>query len=308
MPRIDEVQVTSLRNAASSFLGVVEDRQQQGGVAHVGIQTGFAKVDYWTGGLQPDCMWVVGARTSVGKTSWALDVALNVARTGKAVLFYSMEMRAEALAKRLLSRATGLSAARIERGLVSSSEMRELQQTLESFEGLRLGIIDRTLSSEMLCNHALGFREKHDVDLLIVDHAQALSDPAHMGETEKVGMISNRLRGLVRPDRMNCPLVLLAQLNRGSENRENHTPTLADLRNSGNLEQDAEVVLLLYRPYLYERMRGADPLDCEEAQIIVAKCRDGMTGSTVAQFYPSQTRWQQLAPEPVRPHPTGAYE
>lgn len=308
MPRIDDIPVTSLRQAADSFLGVVQDRFDLGGVTSVGLETGFAKVDYWTGGLQPDCMWVVGARTSVGKTSWALDVALHVARQQKTVLFYSMEMRAEALAKRLLSRATGLSAARIERGVLSRPELEEVYAASEQMRGLRFGIIDRTLNSERLSAHALQFAESHEVDLIIVDHAQALNDQAAFGETEKVGTISNRLRGLARPDQMNCPIVLLAQLNRGSENRENHTPTLADLRNSGNLEQDAEVVLLLYRPYLYERMRGAEPLECEEAQIIVAKCRDGMTGATSAQFWPKQTRWQQSAPEPTHPHPTGAYE
>lgn len=301
----DDVEITPLRAAAESFLGNVEERYEQGGVEYMGIPTGLHKIDYLTGGLQPDCMWVIGARTGVGKSSIALDIALHAAGNDYGVLFYSQEMRAEALAKRLISRVAGISSARIERGKLSEREMRDVRRAADRFENLKLGIIDRTLTSDALREHALGTRERFQVDLLVVDHAQALADSAAMGETEKVGQISNKMRQLARPDQMNCPVILLAQLNRGSEHRDDPTPKLSDLRNSGNLEQDAEVALLLHRPYLYERMKGADAKDVEAAQIIIAKNRDGSSGSTAAKFYPSQTRWEQGAPDEVRPRNVG---
>lgn len=294
-----DIQITRLGHAANRFLGLVEERQAIGGVEYFGVPTGFHKVDQFTGGMQSDELWIVGARSGVGKSAWMLDLALNAAREGERVILYSMEMRAEALAKRMLSRLTGISAMNIERGRVSSTQLAAIQQATEDMQSLPIGIVDRTLTSEQLTDHALQFSGK--VGVVIVDYVQALVDRNDKGETERVQRISNNLRALARPDMMDAPVVALAQLNRESEKREDHTPLISDLKSSGSLEQDAEVVILLHRPYHYERMKGAPPVEKEDAFIIVAKNRDGVSGKTSARFYPKETRWEQLRPDAVQP-------
>lgn len=295
-----DIQITRLGHAANRFLGLVEERQAIGGVDYFGIPTGFHKVDQFTGGMQSDELWIIGARSGIGKSALMLDLALNAAREGERVILYSMEMRAEALAKRMLSRMTGIPAMNIERGRVSSTQLATIQEATEDMQTLPIGIVDRTLTSEQLTEHALQYSGK--VGMVIVDYVQALVDRNNMGETERVQRISNNLRALARPDMMDAPVVALAQLNRESEKREDHTPLISDLKSSGSLEQDAEVVLLLHRPYYYERMQGSPPIEKEEAFIIVAKNRDGVSGKTTAAFYPKETRWEQTKPEAVRPH------
>lgn len=297
------VNLRTIGDIADNLLGVVEQRQQSGGVDLIGLSTGFYKIDEWTGGLQPDQMWIVGARTAVGKTAFALSMALNVARQNRGVLVYSLEMSGELLTNRLLARMTDLPAGRIYRGKLTSEELARVKVAAEELQDLKLAVIDSSLSSDQLHDHALRVADKSDIGLAVIDYAGILRDEGKFGETERIGRISNNVRSLARPDNLNCPVVLLAQLNRASENREDHTPQLSDLKSSGSLEQDAHVVILPYRPYLYELMHGADPLDVEDdALLIIAKNREGVTGATRASFIPRLMEWRQTAPVPVTPN------
>lgn len=298
----DHVAMRRIGTVAEAFLGVVEERKRRGGVEIVGTPTGFWRIDEWTGGLQPDQLWVVGARSGVGKTALALDVALNVARQGVGTLFYSLEMSGESLVKRLLARMTDIAGGRIERGKLTDDEYRRLRVASEELDDLRLAVVDVTLSSEQLVEHALRTSDRSPVGFVVIDYVSLLRDGNKFGETQRIGGISQTVRALARPDHLDAPVMLLAQLNRLSEHREDHTPHLSDLKDSGQLEQDASVVLMPYRPYVYERMKGAPPLDEEaDAMVIVAKNREGPTGGTRATFYPRHTRWSQNAPEAVEP-------
>lgn len=298
--------VRTIGDIAASFLGTVTARQEQGGVDLLGLATGFHRIDEWTGGLQPDQMWIVGARTAVGKTSIALDMALSVARQQRGVLFYSLEMSAELLVNRLIARMTDIAAGRIYRGKLTREELAKVKVATEELADFKLAVIDQTLTSDDLGEHAKRIADQSDVGLVVIDYAGILRDDSTFGETERMGRISNNIRALARPDQLNCAVLLLAQLNRASEHREDHTPQLSDLKSSGSLEQDAHVVLLPYRPYLYELMHGAEPKDCEDdAMIIIAKNREGITGATKALFYPRIMEWRQPAPQPVIPHAIG---
>lgn len=300
------VPVRTIDTVAQSFLGTVTERHKAGGVDLLGLATGYHKIDEWTGGLQPDQMWIVGARTAVGKTSLAMSIALNVARQDRGVLIYSLEMSAELLVNRLLSRMTDLSAGRIIRGKLTAEELAKVRVAATELTGLKLGIVDSSLSSPELAEHAKRVKENSDVGLVVIDYAGMLRDENAHGETERMARISNTCRNLARPDQLDCAVLLLAQLNRASENREDHTPQLSDLKSSGSLEQDAHVVILPYRPYLYELMHGAEPQLVEtDARLIIAKNREGVTGSTPAQFLPRLMEWRQDAPTPVTPLSVG---
>ena len=291
---------------ASSLFETVAERQAIGGVDLLGLSTGLDRIDEWTGGLQPDQLWIVGARTAVGKTALALSIGLTVARQDRGVIVYSLEMSAELLVNRLLSRMTDIAAGRIYRGKISTNELSRVKAAAEELSGLKLAVVDVTMSSDELSEHAKRVADQSDVGLVIVDYAGILRDDSGFGETERMSRISNNIRALARPDQLNCAVVLLAQLNRASEHREDHTPQLSDLKSSGSLEQDAHVVLLPYRPYLYELMHGAEPKEVEDdAMIIVAKNREGITGATRAQFYPRLMEWRQPAPVPVVPQSVG---
>lgn len=297
-------------DVASSFIETVQKRKDQGGVEFIGLPTGYAKVDEYLGGLQPDTMGIVAARSSVGKSAMALDVALHVAKQNKRVILYSLEMAADRLTNRLLSRMTHVPGGRIQRGQLSDDEMMKIRRAASEFKELPLVVSDSTYDSGTLSEHVYKLAERAaqkgpELGLVVVDYVALLRDEG-INENERLGYISSTLRSLARPDQLNVPLLVLAQLNREVEKRENHIPILSDLRSSGNLEQDAEWVIFLHRPHYYEMQQGAAPLVKEDnAKIIIAKNRDGATGMTSAAFYPLETRWEQLAPAPLLPNSLG---
>lgn len=302
---------------AWSFLSDVEERQKRGGIDVLGLPTGLDYVDDLTGGLQPDNMWVIGARTSVGKTALALGISLAAAAaSGDWVFFYSLEMRGEALVNRLVSGMTGIPSGRIKRGKLDQAEFERVRQAVASLDQLRVVVIDESMTSEALRDHALrsydSLLAKHPDDkigLIVVDNAHIMADRSALGSYQKMTEISNRIRNLARPNELDCPVLLLAQLNRQSEIREDHRPQLSDLKESGSLEQDAEVVIFPFRPYLYERLKGAELKEVEnDAEIIVAKNREGPVMTTRAKYYPKTMTWEQKRAEPVDPKPVSLVE
>lgn len=297
-------------DVAAKFVTDVGERKRLGGVETIGLPTGFWRLDDYLGGLQPDSLYLIGARTGMGKTSLALDIALNVARQNQRVLFYSLEMTAERLANRLLSRMTDIPGGKIVRGKLDDQEYRVVKQASTELADIPLAIADSTFGSEALMDHSETLAEKASVGdgpplgLIVIDYASLLRDPQKFGENERVGRISNNIRALARPDHLNIPIILLVQLNREADRRENHIPTLSDIRDSGSLEQDAHAVIFCYRPYYYELMQGAERLSEErDAALIVAKNREGPQGKTKATFHPSKTMWTQERPDGMDPEP-----
>ena len=297
-------------DVASSFYKDVETRKKRGGVDIIGTATGFYRLDEYLGGLQPDALYLVGGRPGMGKTALGLDIALNVAMQNKRVLVYSLEMTADRLTNRLLSRMTNIPSGRIVRGKLNNDELQQVKKASEELRDIPLAITDETFDSERLVEHATNLAERAakgggpDVGLLVIDYVSLLRDAQKFGENERVGRISNNLRALARPDNLNIPIVALVQLNREVDKRESHIPTLSDIRDSGSLEQDAHAVIFCYRPAYYDQMAGGESQAEErDAALIIAKNREGPQGKTKAIFRPTRTQWLQPKPEGMDPEP-----
>jgi replicative DNA helicase len=290
-----EKTLSNIGNVATSLLAKVTERYDVGGVNLIGVSTGLKTVDTMTGGMGADEMWIIGAGTGVGKSSLAMSMSLEVARANKGVIYYSLEMSAESLVNRLISTATGIDAGRIIRGKISQPELKQIHYAAEEIQDLSLFIVDSSMTSEDVVEHTQIVADSHgDIGLVTVDYAQLMSDPNTFGETERVGRISGNLRSIARPDMLNIPILVLSQLNRASQSREDRTPQLHDLKSASDLEQDAHVVLLLHRPYKDAMEHGAEPKDIEtDAKIIVAKSRNGPTGSTRSNFHTRTMTWSQ---------------
>lgn len=261
------------------------------------VPTGLRDLDEALGGMKPGQLIIVGGRASMGKTAFACSVALNAALAGKSVLVNSMEMRSEELAQRWLTTLTKNNARMLQRGEGNSTTYAEARMRLA---GLRLAVDDAAgLTVAQIANRARRHKRRHGLDLLLVDYiglVRPSPSSAKSPRWEQVTEISGALKRLARE--LEIPVVALAQINRAAEGSEDKRPTLATLRDSGSLEQDADAVMLLYRPEYYmrhppEQKPGGDPSKKMKAlndwhekkaevanicEIEIAKNRQGPTG------------------------------
>jgi replicative DNA helicase len=275
-----EAQAADLADEIDPAFGRFDERAKPGSRA-LGVLSGFRELDIKTAGFQPSQLAVVAARTSVGKTSFALAIARNVARTGLRVLFVSLEMSRADLVDKLLCSEAGIDSHRFRLG---TSGEEEIQQLIKSGETLRKPPItfDDLPNQTMLRIAATARRLKNrGLGLVIVDYLQ-LVQPEDRKEPryEQVGLICRRLKALAKE--LKVPVVALAQLNREVESRPNQQPRLADLRESGSIEQDADLVLLLH----------LTAPDGEIIEINVAKNRHGPRGQVSLVFKKDTMRFE----------------
>jgi replicative DNA helicase len=259
-----------------------------------GIGSGFADLDDLTDGMQPENLIVVAARPGQGKTSWAMNVADHVAtRGGAGVLFVSLEMNRVELGMRLLSARARVDGWRLKNpGALTHEDRLALGMASGALRGSRLFIDDTPMRTvTQIAANARRTKARHGLGLVVVDYIQLIDGQRQKGESrqEEVARISRRLKALARE--LKVPVIALAQLNRESEKRDDRKPRLSDLRESGAIEQDADIVLLLHRPEYY------DPNDRPgEADLIVAKNRNGATGTVKLVFLRHCTRFESMAP------------
>ena len=261
------------------------------------IETGFNDLDRLLGGLKRADLIIVGARPSVGKSSFALGIARNAALAQRAnVAFFSLEMSAQQLAVRLLAAESGVVGTRLRLGGQTELEERRIIRATGELAAAGIWFDDSpVLSVAELRSKVRRLNSGHGVDLVIVDYLQLMqSDAAIRGRenrVQEISYISRTLKGLARE--LNVPVIALAQLSRAIETRHPRTPLLSDLRDSGSIEQDADVVVFLSREALYttreqwmsehpDLPESAYPRDV--AQVIVAKHRNGPTGTAELRF------------------------
>jgi replicative DNA helicase len=273
-------ELVPIRQVLSAYYDRIEYLTRHRGEM-IGIPTGFTDLDRLLGGLQRSDMVILAARPSVGKTSLALSVAHNAAkRFRQRVAFFSLEMSSEQVVQRLISAETGINSQRLRRGEIAQDEWGRFMKAASDLSE-SLFYIDDTpgISALELRTKARRLHAEVGVDLLVVDYLQLMrGDFRSENRVQEISSISRALKGLARE--LNVPVLAISQLSRGVEARTDKRPILSDLRESGALEQDADVVMFIYRDELYNENTERKNI----ADIIVAKHRNGPTG-TVALFF-----------------------
>ena len=259
-----------------------------------GVPSGFADLDSMTRGFQGGDLIIIAARPSMGKTSLALNIAQYVAlQPDHTVGVFSLEMSKEALFLRLLTSEAQIDSHRLMSGAIGQKDYGRISQALEVLTSMRLHI-DDTAGIGVLEMRAKARRLQSDqgLTLLVIDYIQLMTGRGRFeNRTLELASISRSLKGLAKE--LSVPIVVLSQLSRAPESRSDHRPQLSDLRESGALEQDADVVIMIYREDAYNR----DPNhpDAGTAELLLAKQRNGPTGVVRLAFLREQTRFANLA-------------
>jgi replicative DNA helicase len=319
-------------NALTDAISSAESAFKRGGKT-VGVATGFVDLDKKLGGLHPSDLVILAGRTAMGKTAFATNIALNAARAykpahspdgrivaedGAVVGFFSLEMSAEQLATRILAEESGVSSDRIRRGDVSHDDFDRFVQASQQLSALRLFIDDTpALSVSALRARARRLMRQQGLGLIVVDYLQLLRPSSQLrvieNRVQEVSEITRGLKALAKE--LNVPVLALSQLSRAVEQRDDKRPVLADLRESGSIEQDADVVMFIYREEYYksrEPIRGSDEAEDkfndryrewrEElekihgiGEIILAKQRHGPIGTVKLRFDAQTTKFEDFA-------------
>ena len=295
-----------------------------------GVATGMSDLDQKMGGLQQSDLIIVAGRPGMGKTALATNIAFNIAKAyefevrsdgvhqtknGGVVGFFSLEMSAEQLATRIIAEQSGVPSYKIRRGDIQDQEFLRISEAAREMQSIPF-YIDQTggISIAQLVARARRLKRQRGLDVLVVDYLQLLSGSKSKGENrvQELTEITTGLKALAKE--LNAPVIALSQLSRQVENREDKRPQLSDLRESGSIEQDADVVMFVYREEYY--IKNKEPrMGTEEhiawqtemerahgrAEVILGKQRHGPTGTVELAFDAEVTRFSNLAREDVRP-------
>jgi replicative DNA helicase len=266
-----------------------------------GIATGFADLDKLTGGWQRGDMVVVASRPAVGKTSFLLSMVNTIAVNQKrAVAIFSMEVSGMQITSRLISMGSGIGSDKLRSGELSDAEVSILREHAERVADAPIFIDDRAdLKTSELCAEARRLKSEHNVELIIIDHLQVIASDMKRRDASREQEVSGTSRSIKRLAReLNIPIVVISQLNRSVETRGgDKRPMLSDLRESGAIEQDADVVCFLYRAEYYGIHEDENGPALGVGEVIVAKHRNGPVGAVRMRFIPELAKfadWQSI--------------
>jgi replicative DNA helicase len=267
-----------------------------------GVATGFEKLDLMTSGFQPSDFIIIAGRPSTGKTAFALNIAQFAGITLRGnVLILSLEMSAQQLVQRMLCAEAKVDSQAVRTGMLQSSDWTRLTAAAGRLSEAPI-FIDDSPNLTVLEARAKARRMKaeHNLQLVIIDYLQLMRGRAHLdNRQQEISEISRSLKALAKE--LSVPVVALSQLSRAVETRDQRRPQLSDLRESGALEQDSDLILFLYRPSMYR-----DDLPVEKsnvAEVIVGKQRNGPTGSVEVVFLPQYARFENIADQYRQPQP-----
>ena len=256
-----------------------------------GLSTGFADLDFKTAGLQPSDFILIAARPSMGKTAFSLSILDHVVlKRGQSAAIFSLEMSKEQLVNRLFAMEAKIDAQNIRSGNLDDTDWESLAEASEVIGGSKL-IIDDTpgISATELRSKCRKYKMEQDIQLVIVDYIQLMSSGGRSdNRQQEISDISRSLKSLARE--LNVPVIALSQLNRAVESRTDHRPMLADIRESGAIEQDADVIMFLYRDDYY----NPETEKKNVAEVIIAKQRNGPTGTIELTWQPKYTRFVNM--------------
>jgi replicative DNA helicase len=289
---------------ASSFGSI--DKLYEQGREITGLATHYVEFDRMTSGLQESELIIIAARPSMGKTAWAINIAQNAAvRDGKVVAIFSLEMSKESLLRRLLASEALVNSRKIQTGFLPKEDKSKLLSALERLMESKMFIDDTpgiTLA-EMRAKARRLRQQEGRLDLIVIDYLQLMTGSVGAAQkkfenrTQEVSAVSRGLKALAKE--MKVPVIALSQLSRASEQRGgDKKPMLSDLRESGSIEQDADVVAFIHRDSYYNKDENGeeDPESKGKAEIIIAKQRNGPTGSVHLAYLSDYTRFENLQP------------
>ena len=283
-----------LRDLVQSSFATIEKLQQHKGLV-TGVPTGFVDLDEMTSGLQPSDLVLVAARPSMGKTSFVLNIAQHIGtQTDMIVGFFSLEMSKEQLFMRMLTSEARIDAHRFRSGYLNEKDYGRLSHALGTLAEARV-FIDDTASIGVLEMRAKARRlqAEHGLHLLVIDYIQLMQGRGRFeSRQQELASISRSLKGLAKE--LKVPIVALSQLSRAPETRSDHRPQLSDLRESGALEQDADMIFFIYRDEVYNE----DSPDKGIAEIIIGKQRNGPIGTVKLTFLGRHTRFENFTGGP----------
>lgn len=263
----------------------------EAGTGIVGLSTGLADLDDRLGGLRGGQLIIVAGRPAMGKTTLALQIANHAASNGTSSLVLSMEMQATELAAREVARAGKLSVSNMMRGKLREEDWAALAHGISSLQDLPLWVDDQGgLGLGEVAAKARTMRRKHGLGLLVIDYLQLMRGEGD-NRNQELGSITRGLKALAKE--LDIPIIVLSQLNRKCEERTNKRPVSSDLRESGDIEQDSDVILFIYRDEVYH----SDSQDKGTAEIIIAKQRNGATGAIRTVFEGASARFLDFAGE-----------
>lgn len=278
---------------ADAFDRIEELHKNKGALR--GLKTGFRDLDKKTAGFQKGDLIIVGARPAMGKTTLAQNLAYNIASINrKGVLFFSMEMAANEIIDRMISDVSGVDNWKMRTGNLTDDEFQKIGDALAEMDEIPIYIDDTSSMTIMeLRNKARRAMHDHDIGIVIVDYLQLIegSDRYKGNRVQEVTEISRGLKILARE--LEIPVVALAQLSRNVTGRDNPRPVLSDLRESGSIEQDADLVMFLHRPDYY-RQNDDDYEETHITELLVAKHRHGAVGKIELYFHPELLRFMSL--------------
>jgi replicative DNA helicase len=286
----------SMDHLVVQLIDRVTELSENGAEDVTGVRTGFYDLDRMTAGLQPGDLLVLAARPSMGKTAFALNIAENVAvKEGLPVVVFSMEMGASQLALRMVGSLGRIDQSHLRTGRLNDDEWGRLSESVDQLKNASV-FIDETPAlnpAELRARARRQARQCGKLGLIVVDYIQLMSGSSGSDENRatEIGEISRGLKALAKE--LQCPVMALSQLNRSVETRNDKRPMMSDLRESGAIEQDADVIMFIYRDDYYNKENSKEP---GVTEIILSKQRNGPVGTVKLTFLKPFTRFDNLAP------------
>lgn len=303
------LEVSEKRNR-SGFLSIAEvlnttiaqiDQLYRQNEEITGLPSGFHSLDKMTAGLQPEELIILAARPAVGKTAFALNIAQNVGtKTDQTVAIFSLEMGAESLVNRMLCAEGSIDASHLRTGQLSEEEWQNLIVAMGSLSKASIYIDDTPgiKITEIRAKCRKLAQEKGNLGLIVIDYLQLIEGTGRENRQQEVSEISRQLKKLAKE--LKVPVIALSQLSRGVEQRQDKRPVLSDIRESGSIEQDADIVAFLYRDDYYERSGDDDqaenPADNNIIEVIIEKNRSGARGTVELLFIKEYNKFSSLSP------------
>jgi replicative DNA helicase len=288
-------EFVSMNHAVNDYFDRIEFLIQNPQIS-LGVPSGFADLDELLGGFQKSDLIIFAGRPGMGKTSFMLSTAMNAARLGKRIAIFSMEMGTEQIIQRIFAMETRINSQKLRLAKLDPKEYVTFVKVAGQLNNYNMFIDDTpALTPSQMRTKARRLQHEHGIDLIIVDYIQLMNAGQNYGNNrvQEVSYISRSMKELARE--LNVPIISAAQLSRAVEQRQDKRPLLSDLRESGSIEQDADVVMFLYRDVIYNEATEFP----NQADIIISKHRNGPTGTISLYFDETITRFMDVTTRPV---------